>query len=303
MLLTNSAKRLSIDIDIIMSENKKGINEIFEAFAKQQGFNRVEMQHRNTASTIDKAHYKFFYTPVHKTYAGEEAVLLDILFEGNNYKNISLHEIKSDFLVTTAKLAQVNIPSYEDLLGDKLTAFAPNTTGIPYFKREDSMSMEIIKQLYDIGNIFDVAQDLEVIKTTFVKIAKTEMVYRELKNVTTADVLDDIYQTSLCLSLRGAVDKENFYLLQQGIQRVERFIFSEPYHIEKAIPHSAKAAYLSNLIAKDQKTFEKYKDPKQVADAVIEQAHNTKLNKLKKSSPEAFFYWWKATQLLEQNKY
>ena len=38
------------------------------------------------------------------------------------------------------------IPSFEDLLGDKLTAFAPNTTGIPYFKKDDSMSMEIIKQ-------------------------------------------------------------------------------------------------------------------------------------------------------------
>jgi len=39
----------------------------------------------------------------------------------------------------------------EDLLGDKLTAFAPNSTGIPYYKGEDSMSMGIIKQLYDIG--------------------------------------------------------------------------------------------------------------------------------------------------------
>ena len=300
MLLTNSAKRLSIDIDIIISENRKDLDEIFTAFVKQQSFNRMEIQHRTVASSIEKAHYKFFYTPVHKTHDGEEAVLLDILFEANNYKNISPHEIKSDFLVTTAKLAQVNIPSFEDLLGDKLTAFAPNTTGIPYFKKEDSMSMEIIKQLYDIGNIFDVAKDLAVIKTTFDKIVNTEIVYREMKDGKASDVLDDIYNTSLCLSLRGAVDKENFEYLQQGIQRVERFIFSEPYHLDKAIPHSAKAAYLSRLIATDQKTFEKFKDPKQVSDAIIEQPHNTKLNKLKKSSPEAFFYWWKATQLSEQ---
>lgn len=297
MLLTNSAKRLSIDVDIIISENRRDLDEIFETFVRQQGFNKVEMQYRTSSSSIEKAHYKFFYTPVHKTNAGEEAVLLDILFEANNYKNISLHEIKSDFLLTTAKLAQVNIPSFEDLLGDKLTAFAPNTTGIPYFKKEDSMSMEIIKQLYDIGNIFDVAEDLEVIKTTFNKIVKTEMVYRKLKNAKPLDVLNDIYQTSLCLSLRGAVDKENYQHLQQGIQRVERFIFSEPFHLDKAIPHSSKAAYLSRLIAMDQKTFEKFKDPKQVAEAVIEQPHSTKLNKLKKSSPEAFFYWWKATLL------
>lgn len=299
MLLQDSTRRLSIDIDIIISENRKDLDEIFESFAKQQGFNRVEMQHRTAASSIEKAHYKFFYTPVHKTNAGEEAVLLDILFEGNQYKNILPHKIKSSFLITTAKLALVNIPSFEDLLGDKLTAFAPNTTGIPYFKRGDSMSMEIIKQLYDIGNIFDAAEDLAVIKTTFAKIVKTEIVYRELKDAKPEDVLDDIYKTSLCISLRGAVDKEIFDHLKQGIQRVERFIFSEPYHIDKAIIHAAKAAYLSRLIATDQKTFEKFEDPQQVADAVIEQPHNTKLNKLKKSSPEAFFYWWKATQLVK----
>jgi len=240
MLLLNSAKRLSIDIDIIIAENRKDLDEIFESFVKQQGFTRVEMQHRRALSSIEKAHYKFFYTPVHKTHAGEDAVLLDILFEANNYKNILQHEIKSDFLVTSAKLGHVSIPSLEDLLGDKLTAFAPNTTGIPYFKKEDSMSMEIIKQLYDVGNIFDVAEDLEVIKTTFSKIVQTEIVYRELKDVTPADVLNDIYQTSLCLSLRGAVDTENYEQLQQGIKRVERFIFSEPYHLDKAIPHSAR---------------------------------------------------------------
>lgn len=299
MLLTNSAKRLSIDIDIIISENRKDLDEVFEAFAKQQGFTKVEMQHRTTASFIEKAHYKFFYIPVHKTNAGEEAVLLDILFEANNYKNISLHEIKSDFLITTANLAQVNIPSFEDLLGDKLTAFAPNTTGIPYFKNENSMSMEIIKQLYDIGNLFDEVTDLEVIKNTFGKFVKTEIAYRNLKKVSPAEVLEDTYQTALCISLRGTDGKGDFDELLKGIQRVTGFIFSEPYHLDKAITHAAKAAYLSRLIATDQTTLEKYKDPKQVAEATIEAPHNTRLQRLKKSNTEAFFYWWKATQLSE----
>lgn len=296
MLLLDSAKRLSIDIDIILTEKKDNLDDLLKAFAEEQDFSRVELQHRTAATAIEKAHYKFFYTPVHNT-EGEEAILLDILFEANHYKNIQPQEIKSGFLITSAKLASVNMPSLEDLLGDKLTAFAPNTTGIPYFKKEDSMSMEIIKQLYDVGNIFDVAEDLDTVKTTFNKIAATEIVYRELKDGKPSDVLDDIYQTSLCLCLRGAVDKENFDQLQKGIQRVERFIFSESYHLDKAIIHAAKAAYLSRLIATDQKAFEKFTNPKQVAEAIIEQPHNTKLNKLKKSSPEAFFYWWKAVSL------
>lgn len=297
MLLMGSAKRLSIDIDIIISKNRTDLDEIFNSFAKQQSFTRVELQHRTKASSINKEHYKFFYQPVHRTHEGEEAILLDILFEANNYKNILHHEIKSSFLLTAPQLTKVDIPSLEDLLGDKLTAFSPNTTGIPYFKKEDSMSMEIIKQLYDIGSIFDVIEDLETVKKTFEKIVQTEILYRNLKDIQSADVLTDIYLTSLCISLRGAVDTENYEQLQKGIQRLERFIFSEAYRLDKAIIHAAKAAYLSRLIATNQVTFERFSNSQEVANAIIEQPHNTKLNKLKKSNVEAFFYWWKATLL------
>lgn len=297
MLLLDSAKRLSIDIDIILSEQRTDLEEVLNSFVSEQGFKRVEMQHRSTDSAIQKAHYKFFYDPIHRTHAGEEAILLDILFEANHYTNIIQDEISSKFLLLSGEPATVNIPSLEDLLGDKLTAFAPNTTGIPYFKKEDSMSMEIIKQLYDIGNLFDVVEDLEIIKATFHQIAQAEIIYRQVQEGSATIVLDDIYQTALCLSVRGAVEKENFEHLQSGIQRIERFIFSEKYYLDKAIVHAAKAAYLSRLIETDQKSIERFKNPEQIVDAIIEQPNNTKLNKLKKSSPEAFFYWWKAIEL------
>ena len=63
--------------------------------------------------------------------------------------------------------ADVTVPSFDDILGDKLTAFAPNTTGIPYQKSGNSQTMEIIKQLYDIGYLFDSAEDLSVVSKTF----------------------------------------------------------------------------------------------------------------------------------------
>ena len=86
------------------------------------------------------------------------------------------------------------------------------------------------------------------------------------------------------------------------MRAIERFVFSEHYHLEKAIPHAAKAAYMTQLIATSQTTFEKFGNPIQVADAKIEAPHNTRLNKLKKSSPEAFFYWWRVTQLKDKNE-
>lgn len=297
MLHFNSTKRLSIDIDIILPNETKNLETILDAIVKEQGFLKWELQHRSTNSKIKKEHYKFFFTPLHKTKKDEEYVLLDILFEEVNYKNIASLPVQSDFVPQTGKALNINIPSLEDILGDKLTAFAPNTTGIPYFKKEDSMSMEFIKQLYDIGNLFDTVTDLETIKTTFYRFAKTEIAYRNSDGITENDVLEDIYQTAICIVTRGADGKGNFEELQKGLQRVGSFIFSESYHIEKAISHASKAAYLSALIQHNAKTIDKFGKPLQLKDWQIGEPMNNKLNKLKKSNPEAFFYWYKIYEL------
>lgn len=299
MLLFNSTKRLSIDIDIILPNEIKDLESVLDAIAKEQGFLKKELQDRNSNLKIKKQHYKFFYTPLHKTKKDEEYVLLDILIEQVNYANLISLPIQSDFIPFEGKPLNVDVPSLEDILGDKLTAFAPNTTGIPYFRKDDSMSMEIIKQLYDIGNLFDKVNDIETINTTFYRFAKTEIAYRKSEGITENDVLEDIYQTSLCIVTRGTDGKGNFEELKNGIQRISRFIFSESYHIEKAIAHASKAAYLSVLIQQEAKMIEKLENPLQLKDWQIAEPLNYKLNKLKKSNPEAFFYWHKIYELIK----
>ena len=297
MLHFNSTKRLSIDIDIILSSQPENLESILETIGEEQGFLRKELQYRSTNSKIKKEHYKFFYTPLHKTNKTEEYVLLDILFEEVNYTNLVSLPIQSDFVPIIDQPLSVIVPSLEDILGDKLTAFAPNTTGIPYFKNADSMSMEIIKQLYDIGNLFDAVNDIETIKTAFYRFAKTEITYRNTKEINEDDVLQDIYETSLCIATRGADGNGNFEELLNGISRIKSFIFSESYHIEKAIAHASKAAYLSALIQHDAKTIDKFENPLQLKDWRIGGPLNSKMNKLKKSNPEAFFYWYKIYEL------
>ena len=164
------------------------------------------------------------------------------------------------------------------------------------------MSMEIIKQLYDVGNLFDVVNDLEIIKTTFSAFATTELTYRNTEGLTEKDVLHDIFQTSLCIVTRGTDGKGNFKQLQLGIQRIAGFIFSESYHLEKAIIHASKAAYIASLILNNASTIQKFENPKQLEDWKIGERMNNKLNKLKKSSPEAFFYWYKIYELRTQRK-
>ena len=216
MLYFNSTKRLSLDIDIILPQVIEDFETVLDKIAENQGFLRKELQQRTTQSKIRKEHYKFFFTPLHKTNKEEEYVLLDVLYGKVNYKNLITIPVQSAFVPMIDKPLSVNVPSLDDILGDKLTAFAPNTTGIPYYKHGDSMSMEIIKQLYDIGKLVDVATDIETTKTVFHKFAQTELAYRNTDQ-TPEDVLNDIYQTALSIVTRGADGNGNFNDLQKRI--------------------------------------------------------------------------------------
>ena len=60
MLHFNSTRRLSIDIDIILSQEIENLEQTLNLLALEQGFLRKELQHRDTKSKIKKEHYKFF---------------------------------------------------------------------------------------------------------------------------------------------------------------------------------------------------------------------------------------------------
>ena len=224
MLMTNSNRRLSVDIDIVIPKTIDKFEKGLSVIADKQGFLRMETQERTATTTIPKHHYKFFYTPIHKTSQDEEYILLDVLFEQSPYCTVSKKEIVSKFIPAIGPHMSVDVPCAEDLLGDKLTAFAPNTTGIPYFKNGKSMSMEIIKQLYDVGCLFDLSNDMDIVRKTFERIAQKEIGYRS-GTMAVTDVLEDILQTSLCISTRSTMGKGNFEELQNGIKRVKGFIF------------------------------------------------------------------------------
>ena len=83
--------------------------------------------------------------------------------------------MESRFIQTVGEINSVKVPSVGDILGDKLTAYAPNTTGIPYIKNGNDASMEIIKQLYDIARLFEKVDNLDITTKSFEKIAEVEL--------------------------------------------------------------------------------------------------------------------------------
>lgn len=91
------------------------------------------------------------------------------------------------------------------------------------------------------------------------------------------------------VSKRYKADK---ILVEKSIRQVSSHIFSEPFHIEEAILSAAKAYYIAALIETDGITIEKYsgRQLERMRDWLLTDYEYTKLNKIKKSNPEAFFY-------------
>ncbi len=293
MLLVGAAQRLSIDIDIIVPDKEKNLDGILDKICADKGFVRYEKQERPTTNKILKEHYSFIFTSAlnHK----ESSVILDVLKEDIHYSNIVPTPLNSDFIEQTDTIVNVPIPDFNNILGDKLTAFAPNTTGIPYYRKDKDMGMEIIKQLYDIGCLFDTIDDLNVVAGVFKSFAATEIAYRN-NSYTEIEVLDDVMNTALSICLRKNVGQSDFNILQRGITRIQSFIFAHTFHLEKAITCAAKAAYIATLIKNKQLEINRFSPVIDMSGWSIEAPMDTKLNKLKKNNPEAFYYLWQVAK-------
>ena len=292
MLHLNTSKRLSIDVDIICPPGTI-IEDYLNQCAEEYGFGKVELVERISRTDVPKQHAKFYYEVSYPGNGGQDKILLDVLFEETHYSKIVTLPIRSPLLIIDEPLVMVKLPSHEDLLGDKLTAFTPHTTGIPFFKGQKKCTMEIIKQLFDVASLFDITDNLAITHQTFKKFAAVELQYRQLQPDDIQQVLDDIYQTALTICMRGLEKPEEFRLLQDGISRIGSFIHSEKYALDSAIINAAKVAYLSKLIEKGMDKINHYvpADISQLSSKVLELPIPTKLNKLKKTHPEAFFYW------------
>ena len=164
--------------------------------------------------------------------------------------------------------------------------------------------MEIIKQLFDLGCLFDQVKVFVEVKDAFIKLADQEIDYRKLTGKTHKDVLDDIITTGLLLTSRGKdLDEENrnkFMELQQGILKFKSFLINGNFRIDEANVAAAKAAYMAAKIKSNQmQTLERYNDAMDITEYQIENKQYARLNKqLKKVPGGALFYWHHALKSL-----
>ena len=232
---------------------------------------------------IEKRHFKFTYeSPI----TGKDIyILLDVIFEENHYKHLVEKEIKNDLLMTEGENLKVKIPSINCILGDKLTAFAPHTTGILLNTGKD---MEVMKQMYDVHTLLNKFDDFDEMISTYNSIIDQEIAYRGT-HIDRNDVLDDTYAAALCIASRGKTNWEEYRYYVNGIRSLRSHLFEENYSPEIAARKAAKILYLTTCIKKGVH-FHKIEDPLLYKDRNYIGTEMSSLKYFRKVDMEAFAY-------------
>jgi hypothetical protein len=288
LLLLGTPRRFSIDIDVLVAK-KIDPEKVFPAIVDNGSFVRYEENRRQ--GELPKQHYKFFFNSVIE--AKESHILLDILADRNPYPRLQEVRIESPLLSTGQKVVRATCPTVEGLLGDKLTAFAPHTTGILYGTDKE---LDIAKQLFDIGTLFDVINDLPQVRKTFEHVANAQLTYRKLVGKTPIDVLHDAFETSCLIGRRGGAAAEEYAELVEGFKKLAAFVYSGFFSLDTAILCAAKLAYLVALIMVEDSNIDRFKG-QDIASWMVTNPTYSKLNKVKKTSPESFYYFYRALEI------
>lgn len=296
-------RRLSIDIDILCSAPTAELDRFLAEAAKVPPFIRYEEDERGSRGLPERRHFKFFYTPL---VAGNPApyVFLDVVEEPHVPHEVTVKPIMPDILEIRREIL-VTVPTVESLLADKLTAFAPRTTGVPFAPNngKPADTMQIVKQLFDIGELFSLAEDLAAVRRVYQKVYAQENVYRG-GGFAPADALEDTLQASLSLSmhrLKGVKDSTEALMLEDGARKLTSHLVDHRFNLDMAKLAAAKAALTAKLVKSEDAgaslgAFRTVPPPEELRQLKIE-GEWERLNRLMSVNPEAFWYWYQASKL------
>lgn len=207
-------------------------------------------------------------------------------------------------LFEVEKDVKVSIPTVNSFTGDKLSAFAPTTIGILFDKGK---SMEIIKQLFDLGILFEYITDLKEISQSYKKTAEIEASYRNM-SLSIDEFLSDSVKASFLISqLDFRVSIENDYTreLKDGIKSIRSHIIGGRYSFSNAKEDASKVACLAFLIKDGHLDMDigelkqNRGDVERIKDVLLPGEFDI-LNKLKAISPESFYLWAIATKVIQE---
>jgi hypothetical protein len=169
---------------------------------------------------------------------------LDVVYERNVYPHVDRVPLRTAFLESDGALL---VPTVEGLLGDKLTAFGPNTTGVPL---NEQRAMQFMKQVFDIGELFNAAGDLAAIRAAYDQVFAAENGFRG-EIFTTEQALQDDFNTAYRITQVGFANEPKDgrdKLIEAGRKQIESHLVGVKFRREQMKIAVAKAALLSTVL-------------------------------------------------------
>jgi hypothetical protein len=232
--------RLSIDADIICQEPPQRLDPLLAELGRTPPFTGMAEDHRGAHRVPARRHFKFVFKPLDPNNPAP-FILLDVVHQKNVYPRVDRVPLQTAFLVSDGALL---VPTVEGLLGDKLTAFAPNTTGVPLTR---DRSMQFMKQVFDVGELFGAAVDLQAVRSAYQQVFSAENAYRSGK-FTPDQALQDTFDTAYRIAqvgLAGAPEDGCDAILDAGRRQVVSHLVAARFRREEMKLAAAKAAVLS----------------------------------------------------------
>ena len=172
-------------------------------------------------------------------------VLLDVVHERNIYPVVELVPLQTAFIESEVALL---VPTREGLLGEQVDRIRPeHLTGVPLNERRSTQSM---KQLFDIGELFDATSDLAAVRAAHAEIFQAENGYRGGK-FTAEQALQDAFDTACCIAQVGlakAPKDGRCELLEAGRKQIECHLVGVRFRREEMKIAGRKAALLASVL-------------------------------------------------------
>ena len=219
--------------------------------------------------------------------------LLDIVFAPLPYAKTIEKEIENDLIITTGDNLKVEIPTLDCILGDKLTAFAPHTTGILLGSGKD---LEIAKQMFDVATLFDYLNDYDLFAETYANSTKEETAFRG-ENWSQADILQDTVRACISIISKGKTDSADYAEYLRGIKSLRNHVLAKDYNTDYATWKACKVLYLTSCLLSGNPPT-KINNSKEYLTARLHGEKYKGLSYVRKQNSEAYAYLVEATRNL-----
>jgi hypothetical protein len=299
--------RLSVDVDIISPIKEEEWYDEWLSAAVKPPFIKFKEDVRGPTRLPQRRHFKFFYaSSLGVRTRADPYILLDIVFE----PEIAHFQLESKVISTGFAPAMrevfVQIPKIDSLLGDKLTAFAPFTTGVSFKKsdKDKENALQVVKQLFDIGVLFEKAVNGNEIANTYSRVQCQQSSYRG-GVFSIEETLEDTINACLFTTNLQSSSTSKYCPLKKGFHGLSGHLVRKVSEKDFRLFAARVAVLAAHIKTKTPIMLEKLRyqgTEEQIVAIKRFSFNNTKwtwINKLRQIDPETYHHWMTTHSLLQ----